>query len=98
MWRRAGVYHPAMPKPPSKRGGRRDDARGGKPSAHKPSAGDGRKAANPRKPGKSGQSARPPWMPEPIATPAPRGAARPPAKVPGTGGKAQAEPWRRNPL
>ncbi len=78
-----------MPKPPSKRGGRRDDARGGKPSAHKPSAGDGRKAANPRKPGKSGQSARPPWMPEPIATPAPRGAARPPAKVPGTGGKAR---------
>ena len=77
-----------MPNPPSKRGGRRDDARGGKPSGRKPTAGDG-KPASPRKPGKSGASSRPPWMPESSATTASRDAGRKPAKAAGATGKTR---------
>ena len=77
-----------MSKPPSKRGPRRDDARGGTPSGRKPNAGGGHAAA-PRKPGKAGASSRPPWMPEPVAASAPRAGAGKPAKAPVAAGKAR---------
>ncbi|MCW5581995.1 MAG: ribonuclease R, partial [Luteimonas sp.] len=79
-----------MPKPPSKRGPRRDDARGGKPSGGKPVAGDGgRKAAGPRGPRRAGPAAQPPWMPEPPATVARRGTGRGPAKATDAGAGAR---------